>query len=68
MYAHLDIPLTQHGLVTVGGQLCINQDPALPQCWTAMQLPNSQHQRPEDSVLNEGQQLKTTDLDMADMV
>ena len=66
VYAHLHVPITQHGLLSTGGQLCINQDPALPQTWTA--LPRSQHRKPEEDTSSEGQQLQTSDLDIADMV
>ena len=66
VYAHLNIPKTQHVLLTAGGQLRIHQDPTVPQTWTALQ--HGQHTKPEEDVLNEGQELKTSDLDIADMV
>ena len=66
VHAHLHIPKTQQGLLMTGGQLPINQHPSLPQNWTA--LKHSQCAKTEEDVLSKGQELKTSDLDIADMV
>lgn len=68
VYAHLHLPNTQHGLLVTGGQLHADQHPTLPQGWTSLQKEqSSQHRRPEE-LLSDGCQLKTSDLDIADMV
>ena len=68
VYAHLHLPKAQHGLFIIGGQLRADQHTTLPQGWTSLQKEQSDQQKQPDDMLGDSLQLKTADLDIADMV
>ena len=69
VYANLHICETQHGLLTMDGDLRVNQNSTLPASWTDLQKKRSnQHTTSEEEPPSDIRELRTSDLDIADMV
>lgn len=69
VYANLQICETQHGLLTMDGDLRVNQNSTLPASWTDLQKKRStQHITSGEESPIDIRELMTSDLDIADMV